>query len=141
MKITRTGFFLGEYRHNLTDKNRLALPKRIRVEIESTEVILARGFEACIAGFDRTHWQKMATEQLNMHFNDEKGRSLRRQIFSSAMVAEVDSQGRVIVPDALLTWAGLRGKIGEELLVIGAGDHFEIWTTENWNKYFKQVVK
>lgn len=132
MKITKFGFFLGEYRHNLTERNRIALPKRIRVEIEGFEVILARGFEKCIAGFDKVQWQKMAQEQVNIQFNDERGRLLRRQIFSSAMVTELDAQGRVVLPDALLNWAGLKGKVGEELLVIGAGDHFEIWNQENW---------
>ncbi len=139
VKLVKSGFFLGEYRHSLTDKNRLALPRRIRIEIEGFEVVLARGFELCIAGFDKKQWQRIAQEQLSVQFNEEKGRQLRRQIFSTAMMTELDAQGRMVIPDGLLTWAGLNGKIGQELVVIGAGDHFEIWQEQNWQNYLMQT--
>jgi len=138
--VTRIGMYLGEYRHNLTEKNRVALPKRIRVEIDA-EVILTKGFEACIAGFDKKRWQQITDQQLmTTQFSEDKGRILRRQLFSSAMVVEVDGQGRVVLPDVLLKWAGLIGKVGEELVIIGAGDHFEIWNNQNWQDYQKQKL-
>ena len=140
VKVTRIGMYLGEYRHNLTEKNRVALPKRIRVEIDA-EVILTKGFEACIAGFDKKRWQQITDQQLmTTQFSEDKGRILRRQLFSSAMVVEVDGQGRVVLPDVLLKWAGLIGKVGEELVIIGAGDHFEIWNNQNWQDYQKQKL-
>ena len=49
------------------------------------------------------------------------------------MIVELDGQGRVVLPDPLLSWAGLKGKVGEELVIIGVGDHFEIWQSDNWN--------
>jgi MraZ protein len=140
VKLTKSGFFLGEYRHNLTDKNRLALPKRIRVEIEGYDLILSRGFEPCIAGFDKSRWKELAKEQLAVQFNEERGRQLRRQLFSSAVPTELDGQGRMVLPESLITWAGLKGKVGEELIVIGAGDHFEIWESNNWNAYMKRTT-
>lgn len=140
VKVTRIGMYLGEYRHNLTEKNRVALPKRIRVEIDEAEVILTKGFEACIAGFDKKRWQQITNQQLATQFSEDKGRILRRQLFSSAMVVEVDSQGRIVLPDLLLKWAGLIGKVGEELVIIGAGDHFEIWNNQNWQDYQKQQL-
>lgn len=135
VKLSPSGFFLGEYRHNLTDKNRLALPKRIRIEIEGFEIVLSRGFEPCIAGFDKKQWEKIAQQQMALEFNEERGRKLRRQLFSSAVIVELDGQGRVVMPEQLLVWAGLKGKVGEELIVIGAGDHFEIWQEANWRTY------
>lgn len=139
VKLSQTGWYLGEYRHNLTEKNRLALPRRIRAEIDGTEIILSRGFEACIAGFDKAQWKKVAQEQLNVQFNEDKGRHLRRQIFSSAMIVQLDRQGRMVLPETLLSWAGLQGKVGEDLVVIGAGDHFEIWSQDNWQNYSKNT--
>lgn len=138
VKITRIGQFLGEFRHNLTERNRIALPKRLRIEIEGYEVILTRGFERCIAGFDRNRWNKISEEQLAIQFNDEKGRHLRRQLFASALVIEVDAQGRVVLPDMLLTWTGLKGKVGEEVVILGTGDHFEIWEKGNWESYKRE---
>ena len=135
VKLTKLGQYLGEYRHNLTEKYRISLPKRIRIEIEGFDVVLTRGFEQCIAGFDKQRWQKIADEQLVIQFNEERGRELRRQLFSSAMIVELDGQGRVVLPEALLSWAGLKGKVGEELIVIGACDHFEIWQKDKWEAY------
>jgi MraZ protein len=140
VRVTKLGLFLGEYHHNLTEKNRIALPKRIRVEIEGFEVVLSRGAEACIEGFDKSQWKELVRQQLAIPFHEEEGRRVRRRIFSSAMIVEVDSQGRVVLPDPLLSWSGLKGKVGEEVVVIGVGDHFEIWESGNWNKRLKAPV-
>lgn len=132
MKVSKLGLYVGEYVHNLTDRNRIALPKRIRVEIEGYEVILSKGEDSCIEGFDKQGWQKLVKEQLTIPFHEEAGRKLRRRLFSSAMIVEVDSQGRVVIPDPLLSWAKLKGKVGEEIYIIGVGDHFEIWEKTEW---------
>lgn len=139
VKVTKVGMYVGEYRHNLTEKNRLALPKRIRIEIEGYEVILSRGFEACIAGFDRQRWQMISEQQLSAQFSESQGRQIRRQFFSSAMITELDVQGRIVLPEVLLTWAGLKGKVGEEVIIIGAGDHFEIWEKILWENYNRKL--
>lgn len=127
VKMTRVGYFLGEYRHFLTDRNRVALPKRFRLEIDGDEVILARGNGNWIEGFDAAKWKEMVKQFLNIPYTDDEGRSMRRRVFASAMILELDAQGRIVLPEQFLTWAGLKGKVGEELAVIGVGDHFEIW--------------
>ncbi len=62
VKVTKLGLFLGEYRHNLTDKNRIALPKRIRIEIDDFEVILAHGDDQCIVGYTKQKWEEMSKQ-------------------------------------------------------------------------------
>ncbi|MBL7159777.1 division/cell wall cluster transcriptional repressor MraZ [Candidatus Microgenomates bacterium] len=135
VKIVETGLFLGEYSHSLTGGNRLALPKKIRSEISGDEVILARGFESYIAGFDRKKWEKLAEKQLELPLYEEKGRLLRRQMFAGAMVSSIDSQGRVVLPSGLKDFAGIE----EKVVIIGAGDHFEIWESEKWQEYSKKI--
>lgn len=135
VKITKIGQYLGEFRHNLTDKNRLALPKQIRVEIEGHELIVAKGFDKCIVGYDLARWKQMASQPLAIPGFEKQGMELRRKVFSTARVVELDAQGRVVLPDTHLEWAGLNGKIGEEVVVIGAGDHFELWQKEKWVVY------
>lgn len=134
VKITKSGLFLGEYRHRIDEKNRVALPKRIRIEIEGFEVVLARGFEPCISGFDKKRWQESTKPQLEIPFHEEKGRRLRRQLFSQAIILELDSQGRVVIPETLAGWAQIKDK-NQEVAIVGVGDHFEIWQEENWKKY------
>ena len=138
VKMSRVGYYLGEYRHNLTAQNRLALPKRFRFEIEGTEIVVARGDGNWIEGFAVEKWKQVVQQFLTVPFTEAEGRNLRRRVFASAMLVELDAQGRIVIPDPLLTWAGLKGKVGEELVVLGVGDHFEIWEK---NQFEAQEVR
>ena len=123
--------FLGEYKHNLTKGNRLALPSKVRNEIETSEIVLARGFEACILGYQKSTWEEISKTELTKPVSEMEARKIRRQLFSGAILIEIDQQGRVVVPKNLLGYA----KIKDEAMVIGAGDHFEIWDSLTWKNY------
>ncbi|OGV89248.1 division/cell wall cluster transcriptional repressor MraZ [Microgenomates group bacterium RBG_19FT_COMBO_39_10] len=123
--------FLGEYKHNLTKGNRLALPSKVRNEIETSEIVLARGFEACILGYQKSTWEEISKTELAKPVSEMEARKIRRQLFSGAILIEIDQQGRVVVPKNLLGYA----KIKDEAMVIGAGDHFEIWDSLTWKNY------
>lgn len=123
--------FLGEYKHNLTKGNRLALPSKIRSEIEAQEIVLARGFEDCILGYQKTTWEEISKAELAKPVSEEEARRIRRQLFPGAILVEIDQQGRIVIPKNLLDYA----KIKTEVIVIGTGDHFEIWEESSWQKY------
>lgn len=127
--------FLGEYQHTLDDRGRLSLPKKIRAELDSVEVVLTRGFEACIFGYQKSTWVQEAQKQLEIPVFEEKGRSLRRYVFSAAAAAEIDKLGRILVPANLKEYAQIR----DEVVVIGAGDHFEIWDSQKWKEYLETI--
>jgi MraZ protein len=127
--------FLGEYQPNLTDGSRLALPKKLREQILGDEVVLSRGFEKCIFVYDKQDWINESQKQIDNPITDSKTRDLRRYMFAGATDSKLDSQGRIIVPANLLSYAGIE----KEVTVIGAGDHVEIWNTANWNEYFENV--
>ncbi len=127
--------FLGEYQPNLTDGSRLALPKKLREQILGDEVVLSRGFEKCIFVYDKQDWINESQKQIDNPITDSKTRDLRRYMFAAASDSKLDSQGRIIIPTNLLSYAG----IDKEITVIGAGDHVEIWNTNNWNEYFENV--
>jgi MraZ protein len=127
--------FLGEYQPNLTDGSRLALPKKLREQILGDEVVLSRGFEKCIFVYDKQDWINESQKQVDNPITDLRTRDMRRYMFAGASDSKLDSQGRIVVPTNLLTYAGLE----KNITVIGAGDHIEIWNTENWNSYFDNV--
>lgn len=122
---------LGTYEPNLIGKNRLALPVKLRNEIKGNRLVLSRGFEDCILGFEEKKWQEVTAPDLAKPLSDPQGRDLRRKMFSQAEVVELDSQGRLVVPENL---AGKEG-LDETIAVIGAGDHFEIWNSKKWEEY------
>jgi len=122
---------LGTYEPNLIGKNRFALPVKLRNEIKGNRLVLSVGFEDCILGFEEKKWQEVTAADLAKPLSDPEGRELRRKMFSQAEVVELDSQGRLVIPESLLSKEEWKGTI----VVIGAGDHFEIWKKDSWEEY------
>lgn len=123
--------FLGTFTPNLIGKGRIALPKKIRNEVKGERIVLSIGFEKCLFGFEEKTWANAIAPELSKPLSDTEGRKLRRQMCANASVVELDSQGRLVIPEDLMNYA----EIKEELLVIGAGDHFELWNKSAWEKY------
>lgn len=129
--------FLGEYKLKFTGKGRVVLPYKFRQQLKRQKVILSRGFEKCIWGFDIKDFEEEAKKQLEISATEERARYMRRCLFSSSESVELDAQGRIIIPSALLDFAGVK----EEVAVIGAGDHFEIWNARIWKKHIKIIER
>jgi len=125
--------FLGEYTPALDDRGRVTLPRKIRQEIDEKELVLAKGFDPCIFGFDKGSWEREAAKHLEAPVTDVKARDLRRYLFAGAQKVEVDKLGRILLPAQLKEYASVSG----DVVVIGAGDHFEIWDKSNWEQYEK----
>jgi MraZ protein len=127
--------FLGKYDHALDERGRITLPRKIRQELGEKELVLSRGFDTCVFGFDKESWEKEATKQLASPVTEEKARAIRRYMFAGAEKVEVDKLGRILMPALLKEYA----LIGRDVMVIGAGDHFEIWDKEKWEAYEKKL--
>ncbi|MBI5620278.1 division/cell wall cluster transcriptional repressor MraZ [Candidatus Gottesmanbacteria bacterium] len=127
--------FLGEYDHSLDDRGRVTLPAKLRQEIQDRDLVLAKGFEPCIFGFDRESWEREAAKHLDTPVTDEEGRKIRRYMFAGAQKAEIDKLGRILLPAQLKEYAF----IVRDIMVIGAGDHFEIWDHKRWEDYAKSL--
>lgn len=129
--------FLGEYYTKFTGKGRVLLPKKFRSEILGNKLILSRGFEGCIWGFSVSDWEKEARRQLEISVTEERARLIRRYFFSASESVELDNQGRFIIPVALLDYAKINGGV----VIIGAGDHFEIWDKVLWGKQLGKLER
>jgi len=129
--------FLGEYQPNITEGSRIALPKKLREQINSEEVILSRGFEKCVFVYDKEDWVLEAQKQLEKPITDMQNRNLKRYLYASAMESAIDDQGRFVVPTSLKDYADLNKKT----VVIGAGDHIEIWDLETWGAHLEKISK
>src|SRR4030042_3136545 len=124
--------FLGSFEPNLMDKGRVALPKKIREELGSTRLVLTIGFEKCIFGFAERTWEDVTRPELTRPlFSDKEGRDLRRKMYAEAINIDLDAQGRFIIPKNMLDFS----EIIDSLVIIGAGDHFEIWNKNKWAEY------
>lgn len=126
--------FTGEYRHTLDDKGRLAIPARFRAQLEGGAV-LSEWIDGCLAIHTRGGWDALSAKIAGVPVTDPAGRMLERKIFGGATEADLDRQGRVLVPAFLREAAG----IGTEALVIGVRDHGEIWAPDRWKTYRRDL--
>ena len=127
--------FLGEYQPNITEGSRIALPKKLREQILGGEVILSRGFEKCIFVYDKQDWLLEAEKQIEKPITDSYVRNLKRYLYASATESSIDEQGRLVVPSNLKEYAG----IDKKTIVIGAGDHIEMWDLDTWKLYLDKI--
>ena len=128
--------FLGEYEHTIDDKNRLTLPAKFRERL-ADGVVLTQGFEGrCLYAFSRSDWHTVIEQRVgSLDLLSTEGRSMRRFFFAGASEAELDKQGRILVPATLAE----RVTLGHDVVVAGVYDHLEIWDRAAWRDQLKQV--
>jgi MraZ protein len=126
---------LGEHEHTLDEKNRLTLPAKFRQEFKDG-VVVTRGMDGCLYAYTRGDWERLVEERLrSLDTLNREARLMQRFFFSGAVEAELDKQGRVMMPSALTESAGLQ----REVVVAGVYDHLEIWDRAAWRDHLKEV--
>ena len=122
--------FTGEYRHAVDAKGRVAIPARFRAQLDDAPVI-TRWIDTCLAVFPRTDWETLAGKVSALPVSDAGARTFQRFLFAGAFEAELDRQGRLLVPPSLREYAALGG----EAVVVGSRDHIELWEPARWADY------
>ena len=125
---------LGEHEHSLDDKNRLTLPAKLRAEFEDG-VFVTRGLDGCLFAYPRAAWEQMVERIRSLDPLAPGSRVMQRHFFAGATQAELDKQGRLVLPASLIEHAGL----GREVTVAGVYDHLEIWDRATWQQQLHEV--
>ena len=125
---------IGEYTHTLDDKNRMSLPVKFRKEMGKS-VVVAPGLDNCLSIFTTKEWTKIASTLSESSMLASDNRSFSRFIFGQAVIVDVDSNGRILIPENLKIRSGLSTKV----IVIGVQNRAEIWSETSWNDYKKVV--
>src|ERR1035437_5451755 len=121
---------IGEYTHTIDDKNRISLPAKFRTEM-GKKIVVTPGLDQCLWVFTHKEWQKIEEKLNQSSLGQSDNRGFNRFMFSSAVEAEVDSIGRILIPDFLRDRANLKNKV----VVIGVSSRVEIWNEKTWTEY------
>lgn len=121
---------LGEYTHSIDQKGRVAVPAKFRSKI-SSGAILTRGLDNCLFLFGEKEWQALAEKLIALPLAQANSRAFTRLMLAGAMDVEIDTQGRILVPEYLRTYAGL----GKQVVIAGLYNRIELWDAEAWAKY------
>ncbi len=127
---------IGEYTHSIDEKNRLSLPAKFRSEM-GKKLVLTPGLDSCLFVFTMKEWATIEAKLNSSSLLQSDNRSFNRFMFGGAVEAEVDSIGRILVPDFLRDRAGLKNKV----VIIGVSSRVEIWNEKAWSEYKKVVEK
>lgn len=121
--------FFGQYCHSLDSKKRLTIPSRFRDELKDGAYVV-EGLDGNLNVFTAVVFEKIYQKISALTLTDESVRDLRRKFFGNAGYLEIDTAGRILIPEYLRETAGIQN----EVVVTGAGSYFEIWSPEAWEQ-------
>ena len=122
--------FTGEFRHSLDSKNRMIVPARFREGLGDVFMI-CKWLDGCLAVFSLEKWDELTERISHMPNTQKEARLFTRKLMSSAAECQIDSQGRIQLPQLLVEKTGFV----KNCAVIGVGDRIEIWPLEKWESY------
>lgn len=128
--------FLGEYLHTFDAKNRISLPAKFRRAL-GRAVVITRGLDHCLYVFSKKAWEREAARYAARVNGTAAERGLARLFLAGSSESDIDTAGRVLVPENLKAYAGLAGKA----VVAGVADRVEIWEEEAWKRYTEQIER
>ncbi len=122
--------FIGEYQHSIDEKGRLSIPAKFRVSLKEGAVV-TRGLDKCLFLYAKEEWEKLSSRISALPMAAANSRAFARLMLAGAMDAEPDKQGRVIVPEYLREYAGVK----KNVVVAGVGSRLELWDKDEWDSY------
>ena len=129
-----SSLLIGEYEHTLDEKKRISLPKTFRAAL-GRRVIMTRGLDNCLFVYSRIAWQRVAEKLQSLSIVDADTRGFNRFMLSGAAEVDVDTVGRVLIPDHQKAFAGLKKRV----VFAGISDHVEVWDADRWQSYKKRI--
>jgi len=127
--------FIGQYSHSLDSKGRVAVPVKFRTELK--KAVVTKGLDSCLFLYPQKEWKKMADQIAKRPIDVKDNRVFSRTILAGATEVEFDKQGRIILPDYLREFAGIK----KNVIIAGLYNRLEIWAEDKWDKYQKENEK
>jgi MraZ protein len=127
---------IGQYKHTIDNKKRLALPAKFRGEL-GAKVVVTKGVETCLVVYTEKEWESMSQKLASLPISQTEARSFTRHLLASAMEVELDKLGRILIPDYLKDYSELE----KNVVICGLSNRLEIWNESKWENYSKSAEK
>lgn len=122
--------FIGEYHHALDQKGRVQVPVKFRKDLLKGAVV-TRGLDRCLFVYTAGEWKTLAEKLARLPIAQANSRAFARLMLAGAMELEIDRQGRVVLPEYLRDYAGLK----KSLVIAGLYNRLELWDKDAWKRY------
>ncbi|UZE93046.1 MAG: division/cell wall cluster transcriptional repressor MraZ [Candidatus Nealsonbacteria bacterium] len=128
--------FIGEYSYIIDHKKRLSIPSKFRKSL-GKKAVITRGLDNCLVVYPINEWQKVSEKLENLPSSKIDARGFSRIILSGAVDVNLDKLGRILIPDYLKKYAGLK----KDVVIIGLSNKIEIWDEKTWKDYRQKTEK
>jgi len=133
------GNFLGSHAINMDAKGRIAIPARVREELLRVcggRIVLTASAneEHCLFLYPEPEWEVIRPKVEALPNMNRRARRLQRLLLGNAAPMELDSAGRILIPQPLRNYAGLEKK----LMLVGQGRKLELWDEEQWYAWLNE---
>jgi division/cell wall cluster transcriptional repressor MraZ len=125
----------GTFTCNLDEHKNLTLPKAIREQLGNCDTVLVSpGPDHCLWLTNHAHLERLAERIEQSPAREAEVRVFKRLYYAQTEKATVTSEGRIALTEKLAQFAGL----GQELVIVGIDEHFELWDAAKWKQYTQQ---
>lgn len=128
--------FIGEYKHVIDQKRRIAIPIKFRKDIGKNAVV-TKGLDRSLFLYSRKEWTVLAKKLNQLPFPQANARGFSRIMLSGAVEVSIDTVGRILIPNYLKEYAFLK----KDIVMTGLYSRIEIWDQQIWDSYKKGIEK
>ncbi len=132
--------FKGSYSYSVDSKGRINIPAKLRKYVSpdaNDTFVITRGFEKCLFVYPLDEWNKLEQSIRGLSPSDSKHRFFTRTLLQYATESQLDGQARVIIPQQLLQFVGIK----DEVLILGVLERIEVWNPKFYEEYLKSQAE
>lgn len=126
---------IGQYNHTIDPKKRLSLPSKWRAEL-GDKVIVTAGLDKSLFVYTINEWNVISEKLSSLPLTSVEGRGFTRYMLGNAYEVDIDSAGRILIPENLKSMAGLETQV----VLAGMYKRIEIWSEDAWQKVMQSTV-
>ena len=130
--------FQGATALSIDAKGRLAVPTRHREALQSGGVgkqVLTAHPHRCLLLYPAPAWEPIRARIMGFSSFDAQTSLWKRLLVGFAEEVELDAAGRLLISPELRKF----GSFEKQVMMVGQGSHFEIWSQEAWEKQLDQL--
>jgi MraZ protein len=127
--------FNGSFEHKLDSKGRIVVPACFREEL-GEHIVITSMDQKCVSVYSRENWQRAVVERVEENaLKTSNGADTKRLIMSLSYSVEVDSTGRILLPEKMRASVG----IVQDVFIVGNANKIEIWDSARWQKFVEET--